>query len=225
MNSTTTWHPSVDTALFMLIHSITPPPIASKTYYHRAPSTIFTPGRSLGSDPYPGGSYVYRHTSVGNAGILFPSWNAGMPGKATTWTAAGYGLSIDTLQNYQVSPGVLHRLEYKRPPQYELHPQSLIPGDLHHSDPATSSVTRPSVIRLPLWGTLRPLHGTHSQNVIPGVPYLSGPVASSVTHRPVIPGRFPPYLTLRLHPPSSQSRISFMSEHERNSDDETERKS
>ena len=186
-----------------------------------------------------------------------------MPGKATTWTAAGYGLSIDTLQNYaprmehrlvrhcmncnrnihfqtllilvvvaclqsptyQVSPGVLHRLEYKRPPQYELHPQSLIPGDLHHSDPATSSVTRPSVIRFPFCGTLRPLHGTHSQNVIPGVPYLSGPVASSVTHRPLIPGRFPPYLTLKLHPPSSQSRISFMSEHERNSDDETERKS
>ena len=186
-----------------------------------------------------------------------------MPGKATTWTAAGYGLSIDTFQNYaprmehrlvrhcmncnrtihfqtllilvvvaclqsptyQVSPGVLHRLEYKRPPQYELHPQSLIPGDLHHSDPATSSVTRPSVIRFPFCGTLRPLHGTHSQNVIPGVPYLSGPVASSVTHRPLIPGRFPPYLTLKLHPPSSQSRISFMSEHERNSDDETERKS
>ena len=28
MNSTTAWHPSVDTALFMLIHSITPPLIA-----------------------------------------------------------------------------------------------------------------------------------------------------------------------------------------------------
>ena len=192
---------------------------------------------------------------------MFPSWNAGMPGKATTWTAAGYGLSIDTLQNYaprmerrlvrhcmncnrtihfqtllilvvvaclqsptyQVSPGVLHRLEDKRPPQYELHPQSLIPGDLHHSDPATSSVTRPSVIRFPFCGTLRPLHGTQSQNVIPGVPYLSGPVASAVTHRPVIPGPFPPYLTLRLHPPSFQSRISFISEHEQNADDETDR--
>ena len=186
-----------------------------------------------------------------------------MPGKATTRTVAGYGLSIDTLRNYaprmerrlvrhcmncnhtilfqtllivvvvvclqsptyQVSPGVLHRLEYKRPPQYELQPQSLIPGDPRHSDPATSSVTHPSVIRFPLCGTLRPLHGTHSQNVIPGVPYLSGPVASSVTYRPVIPGRFTPYLTLTLHTPSSQSRISFMSEHEQNSDDESERKS
>ena len=144
-----------------------------------------------------------------------------MPGKATTWTAAGYGLSIDTLQNYaprmerrlvrhcmncnrtihfqmllilvvvaclqsptyQVSPGVLHRLEDKRSPHYELQPQSLIPG----------------------------------------VPYLSGPVASAVTHRPVIPGPFPPYLTLRLHPPSFQSRISFISEHEQNADDETDR--
>ena len=184
-----------------------------------------------------------------------------MPGEATTWTAAGYGLSIDTLQNYaprmerrlvrhcmncnrtihfqtllilvvvaclqsptyQVSPGVLHRLEDKRSPQYELQPQSLIPGDPHHSDPATSSVTHPSVIRFPFCGTLRPLHGTHSQNVIPGVPYLSGPVASAVTHRPVIPGPFPSYLTLRLHPPSFQSRISFISEHEQNTDDETDR--
>ena len=63
-----------------------------------------------------------------------------------------------------------------RLPQYEQQPQSVIPGDPHLSDPATSSVTHPSVIRFPSDGTLRPpLYGTHAQNVIPGVPYLSGP--------------------------------------------------
>ena len=111
-----------------------------------------------------------------------------------------------------------------RPPQYELQPQSAIPGDPHLSDPATSSVTHPSVIPFPSYGTLRPqLYGPQLQSVIPGDPHRSGPFASSVTHRPVIPGRFSPYGTLRSHPPSSQSRISFMSEHEQNADDETDR--
>ena len=59
-----------------------------------------------------------------------------------------------------------------RPAQYELQPQSAIPGDLPLNDPATSSVTHPSVIRFPSDG---PLHETHSPNVIPGVSYLSGP--------------------------------------------------
>ena len=111
-----------------------------------------------------------------------------------------------------------------RPPQYELQPQSAIPGDPHLSDPATSSVTHPSVIRFPSYGTLRPqLHGTQLQSVIPGDSHRSVPFASSVTHRPVIPGRFSPYGTLRSHPPSSQSRISFMSRQEQNADDETDR--
>ena len=95
-------------------------------------------------------------------------------------------------------------------------------GPLH--DPATSSVTHPSVIPFPSDGTLRPpQHGTHSQNVIPGVPYRSGPVTSSVTHWPVNPGRVSPYGTLRSHPPSSQSRMSFMRGHKQNADDETDR--
>ena len=110
-----------------------------------------------------------------------------------------------------------------RPPQYELQPQGAIPGDPHLSDPATSSVTHPSVIRFPSYGTLRPqLYGPQLQSVIPGDPHRSVPFASSVTHRPVIPGRFPPYATLRSHPPSSQSTISFLSEYEQNADDETD---
>ena len=111
-----------------------------------------------------------------------------------------------------------------RPPQYELQPQSVIPGDPHLSDPATSSVTHPSVIRFPSYGTPRTqLYGPQLQSVIPGDPHRSVPFASSVTHRPVISGRFSPYGTLRSHPPSSQSAVSFMSEHEQNADDETDR--
>ena len=111
-----------------------------------------------------------------------------------------------------------------RPPQYKLQPQGAIPGDPHLSDPATSSVTHPSVIRFPSYGTLRPqLYGPQLQSVIPGDPHRSVPFASSVTHRPVIHGRFSPYGTLSSHPPSSQSTTSFMSEHEQNADDETDR--
>ena len=100
-----------------------------------------------------------------------------------------------------------------RPPQYELQLQGAI----------TSSVTHPSVIPFPSYGTLRPpLYGPQLQSVIPGDLHRSVPFASSVTHRPVIPGRFPPYATLRSHPPSSQSTISFLSEYEQNADDETD---
>ena len=67
------------------------------------------------------------------------------------------------------------------------------------------------------------MYGTQLQSVIPGDPHRSGPFASSVTHRPVIPGRFSTYGTLRSHPPSSQSGISFMSGQEQNADDETDR--
>ena len=87
---------------------------------------------------------------------------------------SGFGLSTVTHQ-----PGISGRSSpfgTIRPPQYELQSQSVIPGDPHLRDPATSSVTHPSVIRFPSDGTLRPpLYGTHAQNVIPGVPYLSGP--------------------------------------------------
>ena len=97
----------------------------------------------------------------------------------------GLGVSTIThsprplLHEVQHLPGISEvssSFETIRPPQYELQSQSVIPGDPHLSDPATSSITHPSVIPFPLDGTQRPsLHGTHLQNVIPGVPYLCGP--------------------------------------------------
>ena len=281
------------------------------THRHSAPSTIFTPGRSLGSEPYPGGSGMSTFThppqkqefcspygtlrrplhgsqpqttipsafnlsSLGVSTITHPLRIQEAPRPSLHGlqhqstipdvpNLAGYGLSTDTLSlqtpelraSYGTPSPSLRELQPHhtfldasylsgsglstvthppgisersfpfgtiRPPQYELQPQSTIPSDPHLSDPATSSVTHPSVIRFPSYGTLRPqLYGPQLQSVIPGDPHRSGPFASSVTHRPVIPGRFSPYGTLRSHPPSSQSRISFMSEHEQNADDETDR--
>ena len=281
------------------------------THHHSAPSTIFTPGRSLGSEPYPGGSGMSTFThppemqgfssphgtlrrplhglqpqttipsAFNRSGLGVPTITHplriqeaprpslhGLQHQSTipdVPNLAGYGLSTDTLPlqtpelraSYGTPSPSLRELQPHhtfldasylsgsglstvthppgisgrsssfgtiRPPQYELQPQSVIPGDPHLSDPATSSVTHPSVIRFPSYGTLRPqLYGTQLQSVIPGDPHRSVPFASSVTHRPVIPGSFSPYGTLRSHPPSSQSTISFMSEHEQNADDETDR--
>ena len=281
------------------------------THHHSAPSTIFTPGRSLGSEPYPSGSGMstFTHppemqefcspygtlrrplhglqpqTTIPSAsnfsglgvstithalriqGAPRPSLH-GLQHQSTipdVPNLGGYGLSTDTLQpqipelraSYGTPSPSLHELQLHhtfpdasylsgcglstvthppgisgrsssfgtiRPPQYEQQPQSVIPGDPHLSDPATSSVTHPSVIRFPLYGTERPqLYGPRLQTVIPGDPHRSGPFASSVTHRPVIPGRFSPYGTVRSDPPSSQSTISFMRGQEHNADDETDR--
>ena len=275
------------------------------THHHSAPSTIFTPGRSLGSEPYPGGSGISTFTHPPEMqefcspyGTLRrplhglqpqTTFNRGLGVSTITHSLriqeaprpslhglqhqstipdvpnlAGYGLSTDTLQpqipelhaSYGTSPSlrglqphhtfpdasylsgcglstVTHlpglsgrssQFGTIRPPQYELQSQSAIPGNPHLSDSATSSVTHPSVIRFPWDGTLRPqMYGTQLQSVIPGDLHRSGPFASSVTHRPVIPGHFSPYGTLRSHPPSSRSRISFMSGQEQNADDETDR--
>ena len=282
------------------------------THHHSATSTIFTPGRSLGSEPYPCGSGMSTFThppemqgfcspygtlrrplhglqpqttipsafnlsGLGVSTITHPlriqeaptSSLHGLQHQSTipdVPNLAGYGLSTDTLQpqipelraSYGTPPSPsLHELQphhtfpdasylsgcglstvthlpgisgrsspfgTTRPPQYELQPQSVIPGDPHLGDPAASSVTQPSAIRFPSYGTLRPpLYGPQLQSVIPGDPHRSVSFTSSVTHRPVIPGRFSPYGTLRSHPPSSQSTISFMSEHEQNADDETDR--
>ncbi|XP_073255240.1 uncharacterized protein [Porites lutea] len=281
------------------------------THHHSAPSTIFTPGRSLGSEPYPGGSGMSTFThppemqgfcspygtlrrplhglqpqttipsafnlsGLGVSTITHPlriqeaptSSLHGLQHQSTipdVPNLAGYGLSTDTLQpqipelraSYGTPSPSLHELQphhtfpdasylsgcglstvthlpgisgrsspfgTTRPPQYELQPQSAIPGYPHLSNPATSSVTHPSAIRFPSYGTLRrQLYGTQLPSVISGHPHRSVPFVSSFTHRPVIPGRFSPYGTPRSHPPSSQSTISFMSEHEQNADDETDR--
>ena len=112
----------------------------------------------------------------------------------------------------------------QRPPLHGAQRQSVIQVNPQRSDPPTSSVTLTSVIRFPSYGTLRlPLRGTQRQSVIRGDSHLSGQW-SSVTHLSITPGRFSPYGTLTSHPPSSQSRIPFMREHDQSADDETERR-
>lgn len=112
-----------------------------------------------------------------------------------------------------------------RPPLNGAQRQSVIQVNPQRSHPPTSSVTLTSVIRFPSYGTLRlPLHGTQQQSVIRGDLHLTGDATSSVTHPSVIPGSFSPDGTQSSHPPSSQSRSPFMSEHDQNADDKTERR-
>ena len=112
-----------------------------------------------------------------------------------------------------------------RPPLHGAQRQSVIQVNPQSSDPPTSSVTLTSVIRFPSYGTLRlPLHGTQRQSVIQVNLHLSDPATSSVTHPSVIPGSFSPDGTRSSHPPSSQSRSPFMSEHDQSADDKTERR-
>ena len=96
MNSTTAWHPSVDTALFMLIDSITPPLIARPIITSAHPPSL----------PLEGPWVTVRILVVlvclpshirRKCRNLFPPWNAG---KASAWIAVVYGLSVDTLQHY-----------------------------------------------------------------------------------------------------------------------------
>lgn len=112
-----------------------------------------------------------------------------------------------------------------RPPLNGAQRQSVIQVNPQRSDPPTSSVTLTSVIRFPSYGTLRlPLHGTQRQSVIRGDLHVTGDATSSVTHPSVIPGIFSPDGTQSSHAPSSQSRSPFMSEHDQNADDKTERR-
>ena len=190
--------------------------------------------------------FINRHPSELRASYGTPSPSPCEVQLHHTFSDASY-LSVFSLSTVTHLPGISGRSSSfgtTRPPQYELQPQSVIPGgDPYFSDPATSRVTpwsvraRPppltfktrekrlvdevAVIRFPSDG---PLYGTHSQSVIPGVPYLIGPVGFLVTHRPEIPGLVSPYGTLRAHPPSSQSESPFISEYDQSADDETERR-
>ena len=93
-----------------------------------------------------------------------------------------------------------------RPPLHGTHSQNAISGVPCVTEDATGPLRYPSGIRFSSYGALRPtMQGPQLQSVIPGDPHRSVPFASSVTYRPVIPGRFSPYGTMRSHPPSMQS--------------------
>ena len=187
MNSTTAWHPSVDTALFMLIHSITPPPIARPIITAPIhilvvlvclPSHIRRKCRNLvplmerWEDLCMDCSwfwFINRHPSELRSSYGTPAYSPSLREVQPhhTFQTLLILVVLACLQSPtpQVSPDVLHRLEYKRPPQYELQPQSVIPGDPHLNDPATSSVTHPSVIRFPSYGTLIPTWNSFSHKL------------------------------------------------------------
>ena len=171
----------------------------SSTHHHSGPSAIFTPGRFLNSDPYPGDSVTstVQHQSTipdvpnrgdyglstdtlqpqipelrASNGTPSPSLRKVQPHNAFPDASYLSGCGPSTVTHLPGISGRSSPFGTIRPAQYELQPQSVIPGDPRLNDPTTSSVTHPSIIRFPSDG---PLHETHSQNVISGVSYLSGP--------------------------------------------------
>ena len=183
MNSTTAWHPSVDTALFMLIHSITPPLIARPVITAPHPPSLplegpwvtvrilvvlvclpshilrkcsnFVPLMECWEGLCMDCSWLWfinRHPSALRASYGTPDPSPCEVQPHHTFSDASY-LSVFSLSTVTNLPGISGRSSTFgtiRPPQYELQPQSAIPGDPHLSDPATSRVTHPSVIPLPL---------------------------------------------------------------------------
>ena len=222
----------------------------SSTHHRSAPSANFTPGRSLCSGPYPGGSgmstvthspemqeFCFPHgtlrrslrelqpqttipsaSNVGGLGVstithpqrIQETPSPPLPGLRHQSTIpdvpnrGGYGLSTDTLQpqipalraSYGTQPS---------PSLREVQPHHTFPDASYLSVFSLSTVTHPPGIsgRSSPFGTIRPpLYGPQLQSVIPGDPHLSDPATSSVTHPSEI--RFPSYGTLR--PPLTDRR-------------------
>ena len=145
--------------LLMLIHSNTPPLIASPV--------ITAP--HLPSLPL-GGPFVYRHTSARNAGILVPSWNAG---KATAWVQPQTTIpSVSNLRGLGVST-ITHppRIqETPRPPLHGLQHQSTIPDVPNRGGYGLSTDTPQPQIPV-----LRASYGTSGPSLREKQPHLSFP--------------------------------------------------
>ena len=164
MNSTTAWHPSVDTALFMLIHNITPPLIARPiiTAPHLPSLPLEGPWVTVTHPPEISlmerweGLCMYccwlwffnRHPTELRASYgTSPSPSLLEVQPHHTFPDASYlsGFVLSTVTHLPGISGRSSSFGTIRPPHYELQPQSVIPGDPHLSDPATSSVTHLSV--------------------------------------------------------------------------------
>ena len=152
----------------------------SNTYYHSASSAIFAPGRSLGSDPYPGGSGM---STVTHAPEMQPFCSL-----MEHWE----GLCMDCSCLWCISrhPSAL-RASYGTPDPSlrEVQPHHTFPDASYLSGCGLSTVTHlPGISgRSSSFGTIRPpQYELQPQSAIPGDPHLSDPAMSSVTHPSVI---------------------------------------
>ena len=165
------------------------------TPHHSAPSTIVTPGRSLGSEPYPGGSGMSTVThSPEMPEFSSPHGTLGRPmhglqPQTTIPSASNFrGLGVSTI-THPPRP-LLHGVQH----------HSTIPDVLNLGGYGLSTATlQPQTPELRTsYGTPSPsLHELQPHHTFPDTSYLSGFGLSTVTHLPGISGSSSSFGTIR----------------------------
>ena len=165
------------------------------THRHSAPSTIFTPGRSLGSEPYPGGSGMSTFTHPPQKQEFCSPYGTlrrplhGLQPQTTIPSAFNLsGLGVSTI-TYPPRP-LLHGVQH----------HSTIPDVPNLGGYGLSTDTLP--LQTPelraSYGTPSPsLHELQPHHTFPDASYLSGCGLSTVTHLPGLSGRSSPFGTIR----------------------------
>ena len=179
MNSTTAWLTSVDTALFMLIHSITPPLIARPVITAPHPPSL----------PLEGPGVTVRILVVL---VCLPSHIRRKCSNFVPLMERWEGLCIDCSWLWFINrhPSAL-RASYGTPDPSlrEVQPHHTFSDASYLSGCGLSTVSHlPGISgRSSSFGTIRPpQYELQPQSVIPGDPHLSDPATSSVTHPSVI---------------------------------------
>ena len=184
-----------------VVHGFSEDTSLFSTHHHSAPSTIFTPGRSLGSEPYPGGS--------GMSTFTHPPEMQGFCSPYGTLRRRLRGLQPQTtipsafnLSSLGVST-ITHPLRIQEAPRPSLHGlqhQSTIPDVPNLAGCGLSTDTlQPQIPELRAsYGTPSPsLHELQPHHTFPDTSYLSGFGLSTVTHLPGISGSFSSFGTIR----------------------------
>ena len=167
----------------------------SSTHHHSGPSAIFTPERSLGSGPYPGGS--------GMSTITHPPEMQEFSSPHGTLRRPLHGLQSQTtipLASNLSGLGVSTITHPPRPLLHGVQHHSTIPGVPNLGGYGLSTYTVP--LQTP---ELRASYGTPSpslremqpRHTFPDASYPSGFGLSTVTHPPGIPGRSSSFGTIR----------------------------
>ena len=171
------------------------------THHHSAPSTIFTPGRSLGSEPYPGGSGMSTFTHPPQKQEFCSPYGTlrrplhGLQPQTTIPSASNFSsLGVSTITH------PLRIQEAPRPSPHGLQHQSTIPDFPNLCGYGLSTDTlQPQIPELRAsYGTPSPsLHELQPHHTFPDTSYLSGFGLSTVTHLPGISGSFSSFGTIR----------------------------
>ncbi|CAH3143352.1 unnamed protein product, partial [Porites evermanni] len=171
------------------------------THHHSAPSTIFTPGRSLGSEAYPGGSGMSTFTHPPKKQEFCSPYEMlrrplhGLQPQTTIPSAFNLsGLGVSTVTH------PLRIQEAPIPPLHGLQHQSTIADVPNLTGYGLSTDTlQPQIPGLRAsYETPSPsLHEVQPHHTFPDASYLSGSGLSTVTHPLGLSGRSSPFGTIR----------------------------